>query len=187
MEQAAGAAATKKAKAGEEAATATSSSSSSTAIATATASADAEQKAAEYEKFKAGRQRLAEAFLGLLAERREWVARSLAMAANASPTDISGGAVQTPTPVTINNLLVNSLAHPDLLGHFTGRAPPRLRAKAVASARQCEADGTFAKGFAKQFARLLGLGTQQENQRRLASMTMDTINRKQTPKVAAIR
>lgn len=101
---------------------------------------------------RAARQRLAEAFLRLLAERREWVARSLAMAANASPTDLSGGQA-APAPVTISNLLVNSLAHADLLGAFTRLTPVRLRAQAVAAARKCEADGTFAPGFAPQLVR----------------------------------
>lgn len=119
------------------------------AAAAATAAVDEEADRAS----KAARQRLAEAFLRLLAERREWVARSLAMAANASPTDLSGGQA-APAPVTINNLLVNSLAHADLLGAFTRLTPVRLRAQAVAAARKCEADGTFAPGFAPQLVRL---------------------------------
>lgn len=101
---------------------------------------------------KAARLRLAEAFLRLLAERREWVARSLAMAANASPTDLSGGQAVA-APVNIGNLLVNSLAHQDLLGPVTRSTPVRLRAQAVAAARNCEADGTFAPGFAMNFVR----------------------------------
>ncbi len=101
---------------------------------------------------KAARLRLAEAFLRLLAERREWVARSLAMAANASPTDLSGGQAAA-APVNIGNLLVNSLAHQDLLGPVTRSTPVRLRAQAVAAARKCEADGTFAPGFAMNFVR----------------------------------
>ena len=118
------------------------------AAAAATAVVDEEADKAS----RAARQRLAEAFLRLLAERREWVARSLAMAANASPTDLSGGQA-APAPVTINNLLVNSLAHADLLGPFTRLTPVRLRAQAVAAARKCEADGTFAPGFAPQLVR----------------------------------
>ena len=101
---------------------------------------------------RAARQRLAEAFLRLLAERREWVARSLAMAANASPTDLSGGQAAA-APVSIGNLLVNSLAHQDLLGPVTRLTPVRLRALAVAAARKNEADGTFAPGFATHFVR----------------------------------
>ena len=120
------------------------------AAAAATAVVDEEADKAS----RAARQRLAEAFLRLLAERREWVARSLAMAANASPTDLSGGQA-APAPVTINNLLVNSLAHADLLGPFTRLTPVRLRAQAVAAARKCEADGTFAPGFAPQLVRRL--------------------------------
>lgn len=138
------------------------------------------------EVFRAARQRLAEAFLRLLAERREWVARSLAMAANASPTDLSGGAA-APAPVTINNLLVNSLAHPDLLGAFTAKAPVRLRAQAVASARKCEADSTFAPGFAQQLAGLMGLGGQQEKNRRMAGMAMDKMAKKEASKAAAVK
>lgn len=134
---------------------------------------------------RAARQRLAEAFLRLLAERREWVARSLAMAANASPTDLSGGSA-APTAVTINNLLVNSLAHPDLLGAFTGKAPVRLRAQAVAAARQCEADGTFGTGFGQQLARLLGLGGQQDKNRRMAGMAVDKMNKKEASRAATI-
>lgn len=120
------------------------------AAAAVTAAVDEEAAKAS----RAARQRLAEAFLSLLAERREWVARSLAMAANASPTDISGGEA-APAPVTINNLLVNSLAHADLLGAFTRQTPVRLRAQAVAAARKCETDGTFAPGFAPQLVRLI--------------------------------
>eukprot|EP00752_Nemacystus_decipiens_P017547 g15726.t1 len=135
---------------------------------------------------KAARQRLAEAFLRLLAERREWVARSLAMAANASPTDLSGGQA-VPAPVTINNLLVNSLAHADLLGAFTRLTPVRLRAQAVAAARKCEADGTFAPGFAVQLTRLLGLGGQQELTRRMAGHTVQKINKKEAAKAANIK
>ena len=118
------------------------------AAAAATSAVDEEADKAS----RAARLRLAEAFLRLLAERREWVARSLAMAANASPTDLSGGQA-APAPVTINNLLVNSLAHADLLGAFTRQTPVRLRALAVAAARKCEADGTFAPGFAPQLVR----------------------------------
>ncbi|CAN0105914.1 unnamed protein product, partial [Sphacelaria rigidula] len=99
----------------------------------------------------------------------------------------SGTSAPAPAPVSINNLLVNSLAHPDLLGRFTGRAPVRLRAQAVAAARQCEADGTFAPSFAQHFARLLGLGTQQEHQRRIAGMAMEKVNKKQASKAAAVR
>lgn len=132
------------------------------------------------------RLRLAEAFLLLLAERREWVARSLAMAANASPTDLSGGTAK-PAPVTINNLLVNSLAHSDLLGAFTRLTPVRLRAQAVGAARQCEADGTFATGFATQLTRLLGLGGQQERTRRMADHTVQQIQSKQAAKAANIK
>lgn len=130
--------------------------------------------------------RLAQAFLLLLAERREWVARSLAMAANATPTDLSGGAPKA-APVTINNLLVNSLAHADLLGAFTPLTPVRLRAQAVAAARQCEADGTFAKGFAAQLTRLLGLGGQQDRNRRMADHTVQKIQSKQAAKAANIK
>lgn len=135
---------------------------------------------------RVARQRLAEAFLRLLAERREWVARSLAMAANASPTDLSG-VTSAPAAVTINNLLVNSLAHPDLLGAFTGRAPVRLRAQAVAAARQCQEDGTFAPGFAQQLARLLGLGGQQDRNRRMAGMAMNKMNVKEAKRVASMK
>ncbi|CAM9586666.1 unnamed protein product [Scytosiphon promiscuus] len=126
------------------------------------------------------------AFLRLLAERREWVARSLAMAANASPTDLSGGAA-SPAPVTINNLLVNSLAHSDLLGAFTRRTPVRLRAQAVAAARQCETEGTFAPGFALQLTRLLGLGGQQELNRRMADHTVQKIKNKEAARAANIK
>lgn len=135
---------------------------------------------------RVARLRLAEAFLLLLAERREWVARSLAMAANASPTDLSGGTA-TPSPVTINNLLVNSLAHSDLLGAFTRLTPVRLRAQAVGAARQCETDGTFATGFASQLTRLLGLGGQQERTRRMADHTVQKIQSKQAAKAANIK
>lgn len=135
---------------------------------------------------RVARLRLAEAFLLLLAERREWVARSLAMAANASPTDLSGGAA-TASPVTINNLLVNSLAHSDLLGAFTRLTPVRLRAQAVAAARQCEVDGTFATGFAVQLTGLLGLGGQQERTRRMADHTVQKIQSKQAAKAANIK
>lgn len=149
------------------------------AVAT-TAAEDAEAKKASM----AARQRLAEAFLRLLAERREWVARSLAMAANASPSDLSGGAA-LPSPVQINNLLVNSLAHPDLLGRFTSKAPVRLRAQAVAAARQCETDGTFAPGFSLQLARLLGLGGNQDATRRMAAGAVGRVNKKEASKAAA--
>ncbi|CAN0149617.1 unnamed protein product [Ectocarpus fasciculatus] len=136
---------------------------------------------------RAARQRLAEAFLRLLAERREWVARSLAMAANASPTDLSGGGSAAAAPVTINNLLVNSLAHADLLGAFTRLTPVRLRAQAVAAARQCETDGTFAPGFGAQLARLLGLGGQQELNRRMAGHTVQKIKDKEAARAANIK
>lgn len=141
--------------------------------------AEAEKKASSV----AARQRLAEAFLRLLAERREWVARSLAMAANASPSDLSGGSA-LPSPVQINNLLVNSLAHPDLLGRFTGLAPVRLRAQAVAAARQCETEGTFAPGFGLQLARLLGLGGNQDATRRLAAGAVGRVSKKEASKAA---
>lgn len=152
------------------------------AAAAATAAADQEAEKASM----AARLRLAEAFLRLLAERREWVARSLAMAANASPTDLSGEAA-SPAPVTINNLLVNSLAHSDLLGAFTRRTPVRLRAQAVAAARQCEAEGTFAPGFALQLTRLLGLGGQQELNRRMADHTVQKIKNKEAARAANIK
>lgn len=140
----------------------------------------------EAEAIRASRLRLAEAFLRLLAERREWVARSLAMAANATPTDMSGAGAATPKPVTINNLLVNSLAHPELLGRFSRETPVRLRAQAVAAARQCQADGTFAPDFAQHFARMLGLGTVQEHQRRIAGMAVDKVNKKREVSSKAI-
>lgn len=153
------------------------------ATAGAVAVADAEADKAS----RAARQRLAEAFLRLLAERREWVARSLAMAANASPTDLSGGGSTAAAPVTINNLLVNSLAHADLLGAFTRLTPVRLRAQAVAAARQCETDGTFAPGFGAQLARLLGLGGQQELNRRMAGHTVQKIKDKEAARAANIK
>lgn len=140
----------------------------------------------EDEAFRAGRLRLAEAFLRLLAERREWVARSLAMAANATPTNMSGASAASPKAVTINNLLVNSLAHPELLGRFSRETPVRLRARAVAAARECQADGTFAPDFAQHFARVLGLGTVQEQQRRIAGMAVDKVNKKRQGSKATV-
>eukprot|EP00903_Cladosiphon_okamuranus_P019601 g18027.t1 len=165
-----------------EAATTTPSKKEDAGAAAATATVDEEAGKAS----RAARQRLAEAFLRLLAERREWVARSLAMAANASPTDLSGGQA-APAPVTINNLLVNSLAHADLLGAFTRQTPVRLRAQAVAAARKCEADGTFAPGFAPQLTRLLGLGGQQDLTRRMAGHTVQKINKKEAARAANIK
>ncbi|CAM9811585.1 unnamed protein product, partial [Hapterophycus canaliculatus] len=170
---------------GAEAAAGTPSKKEDAGAAAAAAAAAAADEEAEKVSM-AGRLRLAEAFLRLLAERREWVARSLAMAANASPTDLSGGAA-SPVPVTINNLLVNSLAHSDLLGAFTRRTPVRLRAQAVAAARQCEADGTFAPGFASQLTRLLGLGGQQELNRRMADHTVQKIKNKEAARAANIK
>ncbi|CAB1096507.1 unnamed protein product [Ectocarpus sp. CCAP 1310/34] len=152
----------------------------------ATAGAGAVVDAEADKASRAARQRLAEAFLRLLAERREWVARSLAMAANASPTDLSGGGATAAAPVTINNLLVNSLAHADLLGAFTRLTPVRLRAQAVAAARQCETDGTFAPGFGAQLAQLLGLGGQQELNRRMAGRTVQKIKNKEAARAANI-
>lgn len=183
-EAAAGAAATPPAAPAKE--TSTLSKKGEKAKAAALAAPAAEEKVEAEKTARDARQRLAEAFLRLLAERREWVARSLAMAANASPTDLSGGDA-APTPVTINNLLVNSLAHPELLGAFTGRAPVRLRAQAVAAARDCEADGTFARGFGEQLARLLGLGGQREKDRRMAGMAMDKMKTKEASRIAAIK
>lgn len=102
------------------------------------------------------RQRLAEACLQLLVERRDWVARSLSIAANCSP---SSGAALSPSPVVMNNIWVNMLNHPDFLGPFTAKSPVRLRAKAVSAARACEAEEKFVPGFAEYLARLLGLGS----------------------------
>ncbi|CAM9637704.1 unnamed protein product [Discosporangium mesarthrocarpum] len=101
--------------------------------------------------------RLARAFLTLLADRREWVARSLSMAASASREDTTGTSGQA-APVPVNNLLINSLAHPNLLGRVSIMAPVRLRARAIAAARQCESDGRFASGFAEHLTQALGLG-----------------------------
>lgn len=102
------------------------------------------------------RQRLAEACLQLLVERRDWVAQSLSIAANCSP---SSDAALSPSPVAMNNIWVNMLNHPDFLGPFTAKLPVRLRAKAVAAARACEAEEKFVPGFAEYLAHQLGLGS----------------------------
>lgn len=133
----------------------------------------------EKKKMDLLRQRLADAFLRLLAERREWLARSLAMAANTTPANTSGELAAKPVPVSINNLFVNSLGHPDLLGRFAASAPVRLRALAVVASRKCEEEGTFARGFASQLAQLLGLAAQAEKQRRMAGAALDKIMRKE--------
>ena len=116
---------------------------------------------------RAAREHLVEVFLRLLVERREWVARSLRIAANTSRSDV--------VPVTINNILVNSLAHEELLGPYVGTTPVRLRAQAVKASRTLETEGRFAPGFAEKFARLLGLGGQQVRKPRVATGPVGTI------------
>ena len=61
---------------------------------------------------RAAREHLAEFFLRLLEERREWVARSLCIATNTSRSDV--------LPVTVDNILVTSFSHEELLGPYVG-------------------------------------------------------------------
>ncbi|CAM9211285.1 unnamed protein product [Choristocarpus tenellus] len=122
------------------------------------------------------RLRLSTAFLVLVADRREWVARSLAMAANTTQADPAGLAGQ-PQPVTVDNLLVSSLSLPGLFGAACQKTSVRLRARAVAAARECEREGSYSPGFAEALARCLGLGGQKAV-RRAAQAALNEVRAK---------
>ena len=70
---------------------------------------------------RAAREHLAEFFLRLLEERREWVARSLCIATNTSRSDV--------LPVTVDNILVTSFSHEELLGPYVGKGLKASRGK----------------------------------------------------------